>query len=536
MEIIVPFIVIAIIILQIYFFCKNLHRMQEYKDIFAENESWTLTKDSATGFVNGIVGNGNDVFDSIKDSINQYLRNSVGNIIDFQLLKDAIDRHCDAVENDINSLTPVPLYCGLAGTMAGVIVGLFSLLFTGSIGDLLSSGSGDFGSAATGVTDLLSGVAWAMFASICGICLTTISSILFNKKYKLVGEKGKNTFLVWLQATLLPATPSDMSDALTKLVRNLNRFNSTFAQNTTELRGALQNVNESYRIQADIIQAVHDMDVMKMATANVRVLQELNGCTDKLEEFNQYLNDIHGYTDAIHRFTTQFESEANRLHVLEEIQQFFMRHKAEIARETGEADVELRRALSEIRESANSGALELNNVLVQQSEQFKEIIKEEKDSFERISSDMKAMFSSQINQFPTLENQLAEISKIPERLDRLINKIEESNNTLSSKINTEIRNAIGEIKANGGYAVKIEPENSSRFIPKWMKWTIVVSLIVIAVTCLSNTILNLFFNETDLTEQTQSLQEQEIISDTLTTDTAIITPVKIFNENLSKHK
>lgn len=229
-EIIVPLIVIAIIALQIYFFVKNLHRMQDYKDIFAKDESWALTKDHYTGFVNGIVGDGNEVFNSIKDSINQYLRNSVGNIIDFQLLKDAIDRHCDAVENDVDSLTPVPLYCGLAGTMAGVIVGLSSLIFNGSITDLLSAGSNDFGKAATGVNDLLIGVAWAMSASICGICFTTISSILFNKKYKLLGEKRKNTFLVWLQATLLPATPSDMSSALTNLVKNLNRFNSTFAQ------------------------------------------------------------------------------------------------------------------------------------------------------------------------------------------------------------------------------------------------------------------------------------------------------------------
>ena len=103
-------------------------------------------------------------------------------------------------------------------------------------------------------------------------------------------------------------------------MKNLNKFNNTFAENTSSLRGALREVNESYRIQGDVIKAVHDMDVMKMAKANVRVLEELKECTDKLEQFNKYLDDIHGYTDAIHTFTTQFEQEANRLHVLEEIQ------------------------------------------------------------------------------------------------------------------------------------------------------------------------------------------------------------------------
>lgn len=239
MSVVVPIIVAAIIVLQIYFFCKNVSRMKEYVDIFSYEQTWGIEHNTETGFVSGISGIGNDVFDSIKESINKYLRNNSGSVIDFSLLKDAVDRHCDSVENDINTLTPTPLYCGLAGTMAGVIVGLSSLITTGSITALLSSeGSGNFGTAANGVNDLLEGVAWAMIASIMGILLTTISSLLF-KRYKLSGEAGKNSFLAWLQAKLLPELPSDTSDALNKLVKNLNRFNSTFKENTAGLGDAL---------------------------------------------------------------------------------------------------------------------------------------------------------------------------------------------------------------------------------------------------------------------------------------------------------
>lgn len=251
------------------------------------------------------------------------------------------------------------------------------------------------------------------------------------------------------------------------------------------------------------------MDVMKMATANVRVLKELNDCTEKLEEFNQYLDDIHGYTDAIHKFTTQFESEANRLNVLEEIQQFFMRHKAEIAKESGEADVALKDALKDMREHANAGALELHNVLVEQTEGFKKIIKEEMESFEKISSDMKAIFGAQMNQFPTLENKLAEISKIPEQLERLIGKIENSNNIMAARINTEIGNAVAEMRGGVEYGTVSTPNTMN--IPKWMKWTIIVSLILIAVACLSNTIFNMFFNDRNVEEQVSLSVRQEII-------------------------
>lgn len=480
----VQIIVAVIVALQFFFFIKNVFRMAEYKKIFSNEGSWGITHNPETKFVSGISGRGNRVFESIKDSINKYLGNNAGSVIDFSLLKDAVDRHCDSVENDINTLTPVPLYCGLAGTMAGVIVGLGSLLTTGSITALLSSGSGDFGAAADGVNDLLSGVAWAMLASICGILLTTIASLLF-KRFKLQGESGKNTFLAWLQAKLLPELPSDTSDALTQLVKNLNKFNKTFSSNTTELRSALREVNESYRIQADIIQAVHDMDVMKMAQANVRVLEELKECTDKLEAFNQYLDDIHGYTDAIHIFTTQFEQEADRLHVLEEIQQFFMRHKAEIAKDSADVDVALSDALRSLKENAKSNTDELNSTLVQQAEEFKKIIKEEKESFESINNDIKTKFSAQLSQIPMLEKRFSEISEIPSRIDKLIDRIERSNLSLASQIRSSITNV------SQGHGLEGDDGDNLSFsvtqlFPTWMKYVITICAILTAVACVCN--------------------------------------------------
>ena len=485
----VPIIVAFIIALQIFFFVKNVLRMREYKSIFSEESSWRIAHDSETNFVSGIYGRGNKVFESIKDSINKYLENNSGSVIDFSLLKDAVDRHCNSVENDINTLTPTPLYCGLAGTMAGVIVGLKSLLTTGSITALLSSGSGNFGTAAEGVNDLLWGVAWAMLASIMGILFTTIASLLF-KRYKLQGESGKNTFLAWLQAELLPQLPSDTSDALNRLVKNLNKFNNTFAENTSSLRGALREVNESYRIQGEIIKAVHDMDVMKMAKANVRVLEELKECTDKLEQFNKYLDDIHGYTDAIHTFTTQFEQEANRLHVLEEIQQFFMRHKAEIAKDSADVDVALRNALRSLNETASSNASELNYTLVQQAEEFKRIIADERESFERFNRELRAKFGAELTQIPMLQKQLAEIAGIPEKLDKLIDRMERSNSSLASQVSGTMTRTVSELTSSKDLSL---PHANPPMLSGWMKWTIVVSAVLIALACITNTVYNLWF-------------------------------------------
>lgn len=466
--------------------------MREFSNIFADKfNTWRLRRNSETNLVDGIYGDGNNIFKSIINSINKYLGNNSGSVIDFGLLKDAVDRHCDSVENDIATQTPIPLYWGLAGTMAGVILGLWDLLDSNAILTLMGSGAGQIDAsaqdAAKGIDSLLSGVAWAMGASICGILLTTINSILF-KRCKLKEEDGKNSFLAWMQSELLPELPSDTSQALNNLVKNLNKFNNTFAQNTSNLGNALHAVNQSYAIQADIIKAVHDMDVMKMAKANVRVLQELEQCTDKLEVFNQYLNDIEGYTEAIHKFEAQFAEQSDRLHILEEIRDFFNRHKAEIAKTTADADRTLQESLDNIKESTSSNVDELHARFVEQSEQFKTILQQEKESFEQLNNQIKAQFSDQLDRMPQLTKQLEEITAIPVRLDKLIEKIEKSNARLASDIANSLKQTLQTAKVtaqlsggngDGNYVI-------GTTTPTWMKFTGWCAIVIIALACIFN--------------------------------------------------
>lgn len=492
---IVPFIILAIICTQVFFFIKNLMRMGQFSKIFVEESSWRLRRNTETNLVDGVYGSGNSIFESIKNSINKYLGNNSGSVIDFGLLKDAIDRHCDSVENDIATQTPIPLYWGLAGTMAGVILGLWELLDSNAILTLMGSGAGKIDAntqdAAKGIDALLGGVAWAMGASICGIILTTINSILF-KQCKLKEENGKNSFLAWMQSELLPELPSDTSKALNNLVKNLNKFNNTFAQNTANLGDALNAVNQSYAIQADIIKAVHEMDVMKMAKANVRVLQELKDCTNKLEVFNEYLSDIEGYTDTIHRFEAQFGEQANRLHILEEIRDFFNRHKSEIAKTAADADCTLQEVLQQIKDSTSKNVDELHSRFVEQSERFKTILRQEKESFEEFMTQMNAQFSAQISHMPQMAKQLEEISAIPVRLDKLIDKVEKSNSKLASDISFVLNDISFVLKQNPQSAKgnAIEGQTlSGTSLPNWVIWTGLSALIIIAIACIFNVVI-----------------------------------------------
>lgn len=522
MHAIVPIIIILIICIQLFFFVKNFLRMRQFSDIFTNTTSWHLRRNVETSFVDGVNGDGNGIFSAIVASINKYLGNNSGSVIDFGLLKDAIDRHCDSVENDIATQTPIPLYWGLAGTMAGVILGLWDLLQSDAIMTLMGSSANVVNdasqNAASGINSLLSGVAWAMLASICGILLTTANSLLF-KRCKLKEENGKNSFLAWMQSELLPELPSNTSEALNNLVRNLNKFNNTFAQNTTNLGTVLDAVNQSYAIQADIITAVHDMDVMKMAQANVQVLKELQQCTDKLEIFNQYLNSIEGYTDTIHRFETLYNEQADKVHILEEIRDFFGRHKGEIAKATADADRTLQDSLQAIRESTSSNVDELHKRFIEQSEVFKGILKSEQEAFEQFTTELKAQFHAQMAQMPQLSKQLGEISAIPAQLDRLIARIEESNSRLVSDISQSVGQSLTRITNEMLRSIEKGRGNATASTPKWMKITGLIALIIIAAAYIMN-IVFVFFPINDGRNQTKSIGMQ--IQNTNTVDLTAI--------------
>ena len=486
----VPVIIIAIVCIQIYFFVKNFLRMRQFGNIFSEQNSWRVRKDASSDMVDGMHGNGNGIFMAIVDSINKYLGYNTGSVIDFDLLKDAVDRHCDSVENDIATQTPIPLYWGLAGTMAGVIIGLWDLLSQDTIMTLLGGSGGSeiitTQNAADGVNALLSGVAWAMLASICGIILTTLNSLLF-KSYKLKQEGGKNSFLAWMQSVLLPELPSDTSEALGKLVQNLNRFNNMFAENTSHLGNVLNAVNESYGIQADIIKAVHDMDVMKMAKANVRVLEELLQCTDKLEMFNRYLDDIEGYTEAIHRFELLFKEEADRVHVLEEIRDYFGRHKGEIAKTTADADNAIRQSLDVIKESTAANMDEMHVRFMEQCEAFKDILKEEQEAFKKFQLELQITFSERMAQMPSIAERLEKIADIPVCLDKLMERIDKSNVHLAADISQSVRRALVESKEDRHFLeVNSFQQANDGNMPGWMKYSGWAALIVIALAGVAN--------------------------------------------------
>lgn len=548
--IVVGIIVFIVIAFQVSFFWKNLKRMHTFRDIFSAPSSWAVQINEDGQTVSGINGEGNSVFKLIKDNINDYLGNSQGSVIDYNILKDAVDRNCETIEDEINAQMPVPLYCGLAGTMAGVIVGLFSLLSEDSISNLMTSGSKSVESAtlamngaASGINDLLAGVALAMVASILGIVLTTVNSVLF-KQFKRQEEEGKNKFLSWVQSILLPELPNDISDSFSMFVDNLNRFNDTFRENTRGLGHTLEQINGAYSTQADIIKTIQQMNVTRMATANVKVLNALSDCTDKLEQFNVYLNSIQGYTNEIEAFRQQLSSEANMVYLLEEmkdtlasIKNFFRtelgeidQRKQAIRNSVDNVDTYVNEALEKLKSSSVTSVDDLKKAIDDQSEGLKKFLDQEKQMLQDMSQEVRNEFDRQISQIPNLAKRLEDITKVPSQLESLSGSIAESNRKLVNGITQANQNMTNEIK----HALKSLDYSSSGkgggpariALPMWMKVAVVALLTIIASATVANSWISYSGAEVSAAQEQAADNKVERLDSVATRDSSVVMPAK----------
>lgn len=555
--IVVVIIVCFVIIFQLSFFFKNLDRMITFSNIFEKPSSWSVITSSSGQTVEGIDGEGNGVFSLIKSNINDYLGNSQGSVIDYNILKDAVDRNCETIEEEINAQMPVPLYCGLAGTMAGVIVGLFSLLKEDSISNLMVSGSKSveqataaMNGAAGGINDLLAGVALAMVASILGIFLTTLNSILF-KRFKRQAEDGKNKFLSWMQSVLLPKLPNDISDAFSRLVANLNKFNGTFKENTKGLGQTLSKINEAYSIQADIVESIQKMDVAKMATANVKVLKALNVSTEKLEQFNYYLDSIKGYTAEIESFRKQLNSEDDMVYLLEEmkttlsgIKDFFKEElgeidsrKVAIGKSIDDVDTYITNALDNLNKSSITSVDGLKNHIDKQADELEKFLNQEKILLQEMSQDVRIEFEKQISQIPNLSKRLEDITKLPAQLDKLAASIADSNKKMLGGMTQATLNMTNEIKhalkkldysaSNTGSAAKLS-------LPLWMKVAVVALLFVIAGATVANSWLSFQTVNANPVQGQEQIPEKSDALDSI--DVKDTSPIKQQMEKESRQK
>ncbi|HPP10713.1 MAG TPA: hypothetical protein PLK41_06975 [Defluviitoga tunisiensis] len=502
--IIIIIVILVVVYLQIKIFRNTQGKLLVLKDIFPEKEgllSLAYVSDNHK-LIESKRNDKNAVFDVIISSINNYLKENKNVISDFHIIKDIVDRNCDAKEEEINVQIPIPLYLGLAGTMLGILFGLGYLVLSGGIADLLSSNSS--GSGTEGVEALLGGVGLAMISSVVGIVLTTWGS-LKAKDAKMELEKEKNIFLSWIEEVLLPKTTSDISSAIISMTRNLAGFNEAFAKNTNELRSTLSYVNDSYQKQTELMQSISNLKIGQIATANIEVYEKLKNSTNEIGIFAQYLTNVNEYLSNIKDLNKKLDEYEKRTQVIERAGEFFQKNEKWLAESFDNANIEVQKSLegfnntikqsfSKLEENLNSHTLDIDKsmekitIKIQDAfEGINEIINtsvaKNLETFEKAIAEQQIAFQNKSKEMLELIEELKNLKSIKEG----IKDFKEATNKQNSKIE-ELTKEIRKLAT-----MKIEGNTSSRGVrlPLWGKILIISSGGLVSLACLIYIIPNL---------------------------------------------
>jgi len=453
-------IIVGILAWQISSFCSNRNKLDAFNRIFpSDNEpGFQLLKEPALKISSEY---SNAILDEILSSLNDYLKNNRGGVSDFHLMKDIIDRNCDAKEEEIQIQIPVPLYLGLAGTMFGILIGVGFLVFTGGLNDLLNSNNS---SGADSIETLLGGVALAMLSSISGLMLTTWGSHI-TKNSKTNHEKNKNNFLNWIQARLLPNISSDISGALVEMTRNLSTFNETFVQNTEKLQTTLSEVNTSYKTQAEMLKAIKELKIQEIVTANIDVYEKLKNSSNEIGVFAEYLENSNDLLANIQSLNKQLDLYENRTQIIENAGNFFSKNEKWLAENFDAANLEVREALdrfqettvtylTKLQESRDVQLLDLNKFMDEQQDAFKNKLQET---------------SKLVEELKNLTHIKEGIKHFKDATDKQTRKIEE--------LAIEIRE-LAKIKTDGGQIIQ------KITFPVWIKGLIIMGSSLFVIVCL----------------------------------------------------
>ena len=384
----------------------------------------------------------------IIDSINGYLIRNKGAVGDFNLITENTERNVENLEEEVNSLLPIPLYLGLAGTMLGIIIGLFALP---------SVGSDNFEHA---IDILISGVKIAMIASFSGLILTVISSGYFFKTAKLKVDKSKNHFYTFIQTELLPVVSQTLASSLRDMHLGLSDFNRKFGENVKDFNESLTYVKETFDAQTNLTKQIQEMDFVELSKHNLVVLAEIResmkhfqGFNNNFHQLNDYLTNIKTFIDSAKSLNSNISNQLDRTIMIEGIaneigksiddnhkvveflneQNNEIKERRDIVSSTvGKIDDAMIDAFSQLEESINNQIKKINDLTIKEEDLMIDLLKEKKGNLDELKK---------------LSSMNSGIEKVIEKIDAQGKSIDNLANVLKSNSkNTEQNNSLTSYK------------------------------------------------------------------------------------------
>lgn len=405
----------------------------------------------------------NFILESILFSINNYLIRNRGAATDFNLIKDIVERNTNAIEEDINISIGIPLYLGLAGTMLGIVIGLFNMP---DLGIDLDTKSKDL-MLNDGISLLIGGVKIAMIASFSGLTLTIINSGWIFKGSRSLIESRKNEFYTFIQIELLPIINQGLASTLESLQRNLMNFNdkftfqlNAFSNTVSNLSGIFETSKEAIVAQKELLEVIDKAKVSQMTTYNVKVLQQLDISVKQFEKFNNYLTNVNVFVDntqlivsktnelleRTNNFKVIADNLDNKLNQSQQLLEFLSAHfnKLEEHKEyTSNAVADVGHAISssfsDLREQTQKLTENFKNFTVDEINALKQALAESKTNLSNleylatINKDVSLFKNSSASQGERLKQQVDDLNKNMARSIIILEEIESNSLTTSIK-------------------------------------------------------------------------------------------------------
>ena len=420
----------------------------------------------------------NPLIIKIVDTINSYLLRNKGAVSDFNLIKDIVERNCDAVDEEINQQLPVPIYLGLMGTILGIILGLWSINF-------------DPQNFMESVTDLIGSVKLAMGCSFMGLLLTTILSAWFYRGAKARLEAQKNELYTFIQIELLPQLSQDANSTILTMQAHLEKFNEGFSENVAGFDGIMTRILQVFDSQVQLNEQLKDMDISQVASLNKNTLAELRKSMTEFEKFNQYLNLMNSFvqktakvtdtvneqlrrTDDIKGIVSSMEEniENNRL-VMEKLQIFLQKVEAHNALVTATASLDdtLTDAIDQLKKHVQKEIEAIQTHTSQAAQDLEQLMKNERGHLDKLQK----------------LDDLGQLKQLVQAMNSLKASFDSQNSSLSNQI-SQLSQAISGLRSNNRITASIG-------LPPIAIWTVSALIGISALLFIWSSIEPLFSND-----------------------------------------
>ncbi len=358
----------------------------------------------------------NAIITKIKKAINTYLINNYGAAVNFSIIKDIIDREVEVKDEEITQTITIPLYLGLAATMVGIILGLFSMP------DLDGDGFSQ------GVNALINGVKIAMIASLSGLFFTTLLSSTFYKNAKSKVLKEKNEQLSYLQAKLLPELIKAEDTGVSGLKASLDRFARVATTISDNVLIAANQTGENLVLQQEVMDKVEKMKVLKVSKWNLELFEKLDMNMESFNKFSTYLSNMEKISSNLLEFAARTSSIDQVIKGIDttlsdskKLTQFLSAHfdKIEDAgnaalKSVGIAESHFEDAIESLKTRTDEMINQLYKSAGNHETKLEDIYKEIKENLNNITSEYISSFSEAYSKSIPKFEQLDNLSLLPE--------------------------------------------------------------------------------------------------------------------------